>query len=224
MKKIHPDAAETGKAFEVILAALEAFEQSWRDFYPYSSKYDAYLAGRAKLSEQEARGLADFNDPKKSNCAHCHISARGNDGSAPQFTFVTLGLPRNPAIPANADPTFYDLGLCGPLRSDLVDRPEYCGFFRAPSLRNVALRKSFFHNGVMHSLRDAVAFYARTRHKTGGGSEHSQIRRLVPRILEDVNDEPPFGQKPGHPSPLSDAEKIDAIVDFLHTLTDGYRP
>ena len=29
-----------------------------------------------------------------------------------------------------------------------------------PSLRNVAMRRSFFHNGVFHTLKEAVAFYA----------------------------------------------------------------
>jgi cytochrome c peroxidase len=108
-------------------------------------------------------------------------------------------------------------------------RPEYCGFFRAPSLRNVALRKSFFHNGVMHSLRDAVAFYAERDTKpekwfprAAGGS----IRKYddLPRqYWKNVNDEPPFGQKPGDSPPLTDTE-IDEIVAFLKTLTDGYRP
>ena len=69
--------ADTGKAFDGIVQALEAYEQRYTEFYPYSSKYDAYLAGRAKLTETEARGLALFNDPAKGNCAHCHISARG---------------------------------------------------------------------------------------------------------------------------------------------------
>ena len=64
-------------------------------------------------------------------------------------------------IPANRDPNFYDLGLCGPERTDFKDRGEYCGLFKTPSLRNVAPRKSFFHNGVVfHTLREAVAFYA----------------------------------------------------------------
>src|SRR5665213_1317029 len=31
--------------------------------------------------------------------------------------------------------------------------------FKAPTLRNVATRKSFFHNGVMHSLEQVVRFY-----------------------------------------------------------------
>ena len=32
--------------------------------------------------------------------------------------------------------------------------------FRTPTLRNVAARRSFFHNGVFHRLEDVVRFYA----------------------------------------------------------------
>ncbi len=38
-----------------------------------------------------------------------------------------------------------------------------------------------------------------------------------------VNNEPPFGGKPGDPPMLSTTE-IDDIVAFLSTLTDGYSP
>src|SRR5216684_2595014 len=55
-----------------LLQALEAFEQRSTEFYPCSSRYDAYLAGKAALAVQEVRGLAAFNDPAKGNCAHCH--------------------------------------------------------------------------------------------------------------------------------------------------------
>lgn len=110
------------KAFAGILQALEAFEQRPAEFYPYSSRYDAFLAGKVELSNQEMRGLNAFNDPARGNCAHCHPSARGADGTPPQFTdygFAALAVPRNMEIPANKDPAFYDLGLCGPLRTDL---------------------------------------------------------------------------------------------------------
>jgi cytochrome c peroxidase len=147
---------------EVVVAAvaetLEGFEQDER-FYPYSSKYDAYLVGRAKLP-QEARGLALFNDPAKGNCTSCHRSERGN-ATPPRFTdygLIAVGVPRNRDIPANADPAFFDLGACGPLRADLAGRKEFCGLFKTPSLCNLALRQRFFHNGLLHCLR-AVAFY-----------------------------------------------------------------
>ena len=110
-----------------------------------------YLRGQVSLTEQEARGMAVFNDPEKGNCAQCHKSAVTADGRPPLFTdfgYVALGVPRNMAIPANADPGYFDLGLCGPERRDLAGRAEYCGMFKAPTLRNVALQRSFYHNGI----------------------------------------------------------------------------
>ncbi len=52
-------------------------------------------------------------------------------------------------------------GFAAPCASIFHDRKDYCGLFRTPSLRNVARRQSFFHNGVFHTLKKAVAFYAR---------------------------------------------------------------
>src|SRR5450631_2335222 len=137
-------------AFKGVLMALETFQQSPEDFYPYSSKYDAWLRHEASLSDSELRGLAAFNDPARGNCARCHPSEI-RKGAFPQFTdfgYAAIGAPRNAAISANADSGYFDLGLCGPLRSDLTDKKEYCGLFRTPSLRNVAIRRVFLHNGV----------------------------------------------------------------------------
>jgi cytochrome c peroxidase len=138
-------------------------------------------------------------------------------------------VPRNPEIPANRDPNFYDLGLCGPERTDFKDREEYCGLFKTPSLRNVALRKSFFHNGVFHTLREAVAFYA-TRDTNPEQwyprNPDGSIRKyddLPAQYQENINTDPPFDRRLGDPPALSDSE-IDDIVAFLQTLTDGYRP
>jgi cytochrome c peroxidase len=234
LRKLYGDAIfdDSGKAFAAIGHALEVFQQSYRDFYPYSSKYDAYLAGRAQLTAQEARGLAVFNDPAKGNCGNCHRSTPGDDGTPPQFTdygLIAIGVPRNRAIPANADARYFDLGLCGPLRTDLAGRAEYCGLFRTPSLRNVALRQTFFHNGLAHSLREAIAFYVERdtdpskwypRDADGGVDKFDD---LPAKYRANVNNEPPFGGKPGDSRVLSDSE-IDDMVAFLQTLTDGYRP
>lgn len=217
---------DDGRTFAVLTQALEAYEQNAHDFYPYTSKYDAFLAGRAVLSPQEARGLALFNDAAKGNCASCHISKRGNDGTPPQFTdygFIALGLPRNPAIPANADPNWHDLGLCGPLRTDLAGRADYCGLFRTPSLRNVALRKTFFHNGLVHSLREAVAFYVERDTDPRKWYPRGKFDDLPAAYRGNINREPPFGDRPGDRPALS-ASEVDDIVAFLGTLTDGYTP
>jgi cytochrome c peroxidase len=218
------------KTIDAVGAALSAYQQDAATFYPYNSKYDAYLAGRAQLTAQEARGLKLFNDPSKGNCASCHISARANDGTPPQFTdygLIALGIPRNHALPANADATFFDLGACGPLRTDLAGRAEYCGLFRTPSLRNVALRETFFHNGMVHSLRKAVEFYVErdtnpSKWYPRDADGHVDKFDDLPRQYRgNINTEPPFGGRPGEKPVLSAAE-IDDVVAFLKTLNDGY--
>jgi len=218
-----------GDAFQGAVEALSTFEQSGADFYPYSSRYDAFLAGKSTLTKQELHGRALFEDPAKGNCSSCHLSEPANDGEPPQFSdfgFLGLAVPRNMAIPANSDPDYHDLGLCGPQRTDFKDRPDYCGLFRTPTLRNVALKKSFFHNGYFHSLRDVVSFYA-TRDSDPGRwypkNADGTIRKYddIPQVYWDnLNQDPPFGRKPGDPPALTESE-IDDVVAFLGTLTDA---
>jgi cytochrome c peroxidase len=224
--------ADPDKAFEAALEALELYQQSHAEFYPYSSKYDAYLAGKAELSAQERRGLSLFEDPAKGNCARCHVSAPGKDGTPPQFTdygLVAIGAPRNSRVPANKDPNFFDLGLCGPLRSDLRDRAEYCGRFKTPSLRNVATRQVFFHNGVFHTLRQVMEFYVQrdtNPEKWYSRDSNGSVRKfddLPAAYIANVDVDPPFGGQPGDRPALSDNE-IDDVVAFMRTLTDGFLP
>lgn len=216
-------------AVNAALLALEVFQQTPGEFYPYDSKYDAYLRGQAKLTPSEAHGLVLFNDPAKGNCAICHPSTI-KKGAFPQFTdygYVAVGVPRNPRIPANRNPHFYDLGLCGPQRTDLHDREEYCGLFRTPSLRNVATRRAFFHNGAFSSLHEVLTFYverdihpAKWYPRNADGSVR-KFDDLPPRYHGNVNREPPFDRGPGDKPALSRAE-IDDVIAFLKTLTDGY--
>jgi cytochrome c peroxidase len=217
-------------AFATVLEALEAWQQDWREFYPYSSKYDAWLAGTAQLSDLELRGLRVFSDPEKGNCAPCHIATRGANGTPPQFTdygYAALGLPRNYRISANGNRAWYDLGLCGPERKDLESQAQYCGEFRTPTLRNTATRSVFFHNGSVHTLREAVEFYAQrdTRpqkwYPRNGDGSIAKFDDLPSRYWRNVEMATPFGGAAGSTPPLNDAE-IDAIVAFLQTLNDGF--
>ena len=223
--------ADVDRTFAVILEAFEAWEQDYREFYPYSSKYDAWLAGKAKLSDRELHGLELFTDPAKGDCARCHPATRGAYGTPPQFTdygFVALGIPRNPRIPANSNPAWYDLGLCGPERKDLRSVKEYCGEFRTPSLRNTALRGAFFHNGVFHSLTQVVEFYAQRDAKPEKWYPRDRDGSVVkfddlpPQYRKNVESGPPFGQPPGA-RPVLNREEIGAIVAFLGTLNDGFQ-
>ena len=224
--------ADPDKTFEAALEALELYQQSSAEFYPYSSKYDAYLAGKAELTVQERRGLSLFEGPAKGNCARCHVSAPGKDGTPPQFTdygLVAIGAPRNTAIRANEDPNFFDLGLCGPLRSDLRDRAEYCGRFKTPSLRNVATRSVFFHNGIFHTLRQVMEFYVHrdtNPEKWYPRDANGSVRKfddLPAAYIANVDVDPPFGGHLGDRPVLSDDE-IDDVIAFMRTLTDGFLP
>jgi cytochrome c peroxidase len=221
-------------ALDDAIFALARFQAEEPSFHPYDSKYDAYLAGKAELSAAEQRGLKLFEDPSKGNCSSCHIDQPSVDGFfRPAFTdyqFEALGVPRNRDLPANRDAGFHDLGLCGPPRKDYAKAASYCGMFKTPSLRNVAIRKVFFHNGVFRSLDQALHFYveretnpAKWYPKLANG----EINRYddVPAQYRDNVDvvDAPFDRKRGDAPALNDSEIADMIA-FLDTLTDGYRP
>lgn len=219
------------QAWRALLLALEVFQQSPPDFAPYRSRFDDVLRGKATLTPAEARGLALFNDANKGNCASCHPSGVKR-GAFPLFTdmgHIALGVPRNPAIPANRNPRYRDLGLCGPLRQDLARESDYCGLFKTPTLRNVATRQVFFHNGVMTTLEDAVRFYAERDTRPAEfypRDRRGQVRRtddLPVRYQANLNTEPPFGGQPGDP-PVLNAQEVADIVAFLRTLTDAPAP
>lgn len=220
-------------ALDAVARALQAFQLESPQLRPFSSKYDAVLRGDATLDAAEARGLALFNARDKGACQSCHPSACTADGGFPLFThfgYHALGVPRNMELAANADPLHFDLGLCAREGGDLRSRSDLCGFFRTPSLRNVALRQALFHNGRFKTLHDAVAFYARRDthpeqfypRAADGSIERfddlpSALRGNVP------TQEAPYDRRPGDPPVLTDDE-VDDVVAFLRTLTDGWRP
>jgi cytochrome c peroxidase len=213
--------------------AIARYQIEDPSFHAFSSKYDAWLQGKARLTAAEQRGLQLFNDPNKANCAACHLSQPTGDGLPPLFTdtqYEALGVPRNTQLPANKNADFYDLGLCGPVRKDLAQQKQYCGMFLTPTLRNVDRRAVFFHNGVYHSLKQVVDFYnLRTAQPEKiyprDASGKLAIYNDIPQALQgnvDVKDAP-FDQKPGDKPPLSDLDVQD-IIAFIHTLDDGYSP
>ena len=212
---------------------IETFELDDPSFHPYTSKYDAYLDGHATLSAQETRGKKLFDDPLKGGCELCHIDAKGANGAHPLFTdyqFEALAVPRNPEIPANQNPHYYDLGLCGPLRRDQSSVKSYCGLFKTPTLRNVATRRVFFHNGRFHTLRDALRFYVQRDTdprkwypltRDGTVTKYDDIPERYRGNIDVVD--PPFDRHLGDQPAMTAQDETD-IIAFLRTLTDGYRP
>lgn len=213
--------------------ALAIYQREDRSFHPYDSKYDYYLAGKVQLSEQEKRGLDLFKDPKKGNCATCHIEKPSRDGKLPpaftDYQYEALAVPRNKDIAANRDPKYYDLGMCGPWRKDAAKQTNYCGYFKTPSLRNAAMRQVFFHNGVFHNLDDVVHFYVEREtnpekwYAHGKDGKVNKYDDLPADYHANVDKtDAPFDTKPDARPVLNDDEVKD-IVAFLKTLNDGYK-
>ena len=251
--------ADGDKGFAQILAALQAYQLEDASFHPYTSKFDLHAGNKlgGELTAAETRGLKVFANPKQGNCAACHYLGAGLNGSSGMFTdfsYEAIGVPRNRAIAANGDPQHFDLGLGGPDRRDhLPGAPPntFAGLFKTPTLRNIAQRHAFFHNGVIHSLEQALRFY-NTRdtnpelwYPTRGGIVKAHPDRNFPRyglittqfvggVVEKFDDLParfrgnidpqmPLdGRAPHGAPPLSEANIADLLC-FLDTLTDGYR-
>lgn len=219
-----------GLAVAKATLALQEFELQDKSFHPYNSKFDEWLAGKAHLTSQELRGKELFDDPNRGNCASCHLDELGANGAHPLFTdfqFEALGVPRNHEIPWNGNPHYYDLGLCGPFRKDAAsNNPANCGLFRTPSLRNVAIRRVFFHNGRFHSLREALLFYVERDtnparwYPVGPHGIVEKFNDLTPLDRQNVDTtDAPLNRKLGE-KPVWNEQQIDDVLSFLKTLDD----
>ena len=217
-------------AYECIARSIAAYERS-PEVSQFSSKYDAFLAGNATLTEQEALGLELF-EGDKAKCSACHVPPLFTD-----FTYDNLGVPRNPQNPFYFEPEVnpdgllrVDEGLGGFLRSiDGTYEPEL-GKQKVPTLRNVDKRpgpgfvKAYGHNGYFKSLKGIVNFYNTrdvkpecTNPFTKEAAATKQGCWPVPEVARNVNDTElgNLGLTP---------EEEDAIVAFLKTLSDGFTP
>ncbi len=219
--------ADTQQAYASIAAAIAAFERT-PTFAPFSSKYDAYLGGRIKLSPAEERGLTLYEDPNKGNCAACHPNRPSANGKPPLFTdfsYDNLGVPRNPsnpfyALPAEFNPAgwlYTDQGL-----GQTIANTKGNGKFKVPTLRNIQLTAPYMHNGYFTSLGAVVAFYNTRDTKQlcpSPMTADSLALRLNcwpdPEVVSNVN------RKELGNLELN-AKETNDLVAFLGTLTDGY--
>ncbi len=197
-KRIYGEPTNANHAFANIADALASFERS-SVVNSFTSKFDYYLQGMQTLNNQELRGLALFNDPKKGNCAACHPSTPDplvGKVLFTDFTYDNIGLPAQPG-----NQTVKDKGLGGVLKNALL-----YGSFKVPGLRNVALSQPYGHNGYFNTLDELVHFYIKRDVEPFGDTDyaatvnHDELGNLRLTMQEEKD-----------------------IVAFLKALTDGYK-
>jgi cytochrome c peroxidase len=218
-------------AFTALADAIATFERS-KAFAPFSSRYDAWQAGKGTLSDAEMRGMLVFNSNDKGRCASCHMSVSDRpDGRKSLFTdygFDNIGVPRNPEnrfyrMPPEHNPAgkkFVDIGL-----GAVVLRPTARGLFKAPTLRNIAVTGPYMHNGYFKTLRGLVDFY-NTRDVKPTCPNRLTLEAEALRLgcwpeaeVKDTVNRADMGNLG-----LSEQE-MDDLTAFLDTLTDsGFAP
>lgn len=185
----HPDYPELfAEAYGVEQITSEevakALAQFARIMISSDSKFDRVQRSMAQFTEKEAKGYAIFNS-EKGSCYHCH--------TPPIFTDDYL---HNNGL----DSSYENQANWGyfAVTGDSSDM----GRMRTPSLRNVALRENYMHDGRYSSLEEVVNHY---------NSGVKRSRSLDPTMI-----------KSGNTVKLKlSAEELDQLVAFLHTLTDS---
>lgn len=230
------DPVNVNSAYDCVGRSVAAFEGS-PESNAFSSKFDAFLKGKAKLTPTELQGFGLFMG--KAKCNKCHVISFGKKNGPALFTdytFDNLGVPRYAANPFyHADPQYNPDGLdwVDPgLGGFLMSRPDYAalagankGKHKVPTLRNVDKRpnpmfvKAYGHNGYFKSLKEIVHFY-NTRDvlpTCNPGETGEKVSCWPPPEVPQNMNTAELGNLG-----LTDAQE-NSIVDFMKTLTDGYQ-
>ncbi len=167
---------------DLVAKSIASFE---RTVLCGNSPFDRFYYGHDKkaISASAQRGLKLFIDPKKGNCAVCHTVGK-------QYALFT-------------DNKFHNLGIGADTRGNMVDLGRYeqtkneadWGAFKTPTLRNIAARAPYMHDGSFPTVKDALGHYI------GGGN-------LNPHLDKEI-----------HALDFLSFDERDDILAFLDSLT-----
>ena len=177
LQRLHQDRVFRGLTRESLADALASYVRTIRS---ENSHYDHFLAGwPVMMSDQELEGLRLFQD--KARCYLCHSGKQFTDES-----FHNTGIAWSKSDAALADEG----------RARITGKPYHRGAFKTPTLREVAQRGPYMHDGSLVTLEDVIEYYDR------GGNQN-------PYLDENIV-----------PLHLSPAEK-KALLAFLRTGLSG---
>ena len=205
-------------AFAAMTKALAAFERS-DAFSTFDSKYDRFLRGEEKLTDQEELGRVLMASSQFTNCNLCH-EIRGpkglEDGLFTNHKYFNIGVPVNTRVRGanGSKPGTVDTGLAQ--NPAVAGDPAQRGKFKVPSLRNVAVTGPYMHNGVFQDLRTVVLFYVKYKSKKPSRQINPETGETwaAPEVPENL------AMTELTAAPALDDKRVDAIVSFLKTLTD----
>ena len=215
---------DPARTFAAATSAIASFERL-PVFSPFDSKYDRYLRGEVKLTDQEELGRTLFFSKQFTNCNLCH-DVKARDGRIEGATFTSykyfnIGVPVNPEARklngSKAD--FVDPGLAA--NPEVKGDPKERGKFKVPSLRNVAVTGPYMHNGVFKDLRTVILFYNKynSKKKSRQINPETGARWAPPEVADNID------MEKLETGPGLDDQRVDALVAFLKTLTDKrYEP
>ena len=225
-------AAAINANYDKVGRAIAAYEAT-SEVNKFTSKFDASVKGKVRLSEQEARGLGIFN--LQGECYDCHASTPLNATTPALFTdfsYHNLGLPKNMATPNKESLLKRDLGLGQELETILengqfkypaewrAQAVAQYGKFKTPTLRNVAVgvNRRYMHNGIFNSLEQVVHFY-NTRDVPGAGWTIDGVFKTWAELGKEVNlNVEIHGAGNLGLTPQQEAD----LVAFMKTLSDGW--
>ncbi|MGC2193043.1 MAG: cytochrome c peroxidase [Terriglobales bacterium] len=145
---------------DLVARSIASFE---RTVIAGNSPFDRFYFGHDKtaISPAAQRGFKLFTDPKKANCAVCHTIGKTDA----LFT----------------DNKFHNLGIGADTRGNLNDPGRFAvtkqdadmGCFKTPTLRNLANRAPFMHDGSFPTVKDSLAHYI------GGGNMNDHLDKEI---------------------------------------------
>ena len=166
-----------------------------RKLSPFNSKFDNNINKKENtLTNQEKKGFNLFMG--KAVCATCHFPPVFNGTVPPNFMDTELELI---GVPEKND-TINAVISTDPGRYNIFHTKERKGFFKTPTVRNIAKTATYMHNGVYKNLEAVLDFYNR-----GGGKGIGIYEEYQTLPFDELN---------------LTKEEQNMIISFMKTLTD----
>ncbi|MBV1915720.1 MAG: c-type cytochrome [Pseudomonadales bacterium] len=207
-------------AYSAMAESIAAFEMT-DTFAPFDSKYDRSRSGYGgddpyTMTAEESLGETLFFSAQFTNCHTCH-QLKTLPGRAEELfsnhKYFNIGIPVNETVRAanGLGTTHIDHGL---LENPAISNNAHEGKFKVPTLRNIGVTGPYMHNGIFSNLQTVVLFYDKFNNLSRTLNPETGLAWSDPETPHTV------ATTELEEGPALDDDEVDAIVAFLHTLTD----